>query len=121
LLLSPNETPGPAAASGKGWRPGWRLHLLLLPADETGGPGAGGRLRHTWPLTGVHTDEAGKAGQEAVMNLMNRAPWLWYSWALLAAYGLMADRRWLLGAAAVAAVGAVQVILGRRKAAAQQQ
>lgn len=55
------------------------------------------------------------------MNLMNRAPWLWYSWALLAAYGLMADRRWLLGAAAVAAVGAVQVVLGRRKAAAQQQ
>ena len=27
---------------------------------------------------------------------MNRAPWLWYAWAFLTAYGLMADRRWLL-------------------------
>ena len=42
------------------------------------------------------------------MITMNRAPWLWYAWAFLTAYGLMADRRWLLAAAVVAVAGMVR-------------
>jgi hypothetical protein len=51
------------------------------------------------------------------MITMNRAPWLWYAWAFLTAYGLMADRRWLLAAAVVAVAGMVRSRAGRQPAA----
>ena len=52
------------------------------------------------------------------MMTMNRVPWLWYAWALLTAYGLMTDRRWLLAAAIVAVVG---IVRSRAGAAAAQR
>jgi hypothetical protein len=54
-----------------------------------------------------------------MMMTMNRAPWLWYAWALFTAYGLMADRRWLLAAAIVAVAGIVLSRI-RRPAAARR-